>query len=93
MSKWHKIRQCLEQHGAEMPTGSSRAERLQLMLSPDELVLIDDFRFRARMPSRAAAVRELLKRGLAAEGFTGANFGAKSSEFRVSGKTPSGRKG
>ena len=39
-----------------------RGERLQIMLTPDELVLIDDFRFRERMPSRAAAVRELLTR-------------------------------
>ena len=34
----------------------------------DELVPLDDFRYKARMPSRAAAIRELLKRGLAAEG-------------------------
>ena len=39
------------------------------MVSLKELKLVDDFRYRARMPSRAAAVRELLKRGLAAEGF------------------------
>ncbi len=44
----------------------SRAERLQIMLSPDELVVLDDFRFKRRMPSRAAAVRELLRRGLTA---------------------------
>src|SRR5690606_24314831 len=44
-----------------------RAERLQVMLTDDELRILDDWRFRARMPSRAAAVRELLKRGLAAE--------------------------
>src|SRR5262249_48716889 len=45
-----------------------REERLQIMLSAEELVLVDDFRFKKRMPSRASAVRELLKRGLAAEG-------------------------
>jgi hypothetical protein len=61
------------------------------MLAPDELVLVDDFRFKARMPSRAAAVRELLKRGLAAEGFAVAEFGAKSSEYGVSGEAPEGR--
>lgn len=60
-----------------------RGERLQLMLSPDELALIDDFRFKARMPSRAAAVRELLTRGLAAEGYNGAHAGMKSMEFGV----------
>jgi hypothetical protein len=42
------------------------------------------------MPSRAAAVRELLKRGLAAEGFELAASGAKSSEFGVTGKSPTG---
>jgi hypothetical protein len=46
-----------------------RPERLQIMLSPEELKAVDDFRFQTRMPSRAAAVRELLKRGLAGEGF------------------------
>jgi hypothetical protein len=68
-----------------------RAERLQIMLSPDEVVALDDFRFKKRMPSRAAAVRELLKRGLAAEGFSQAAFGVKSSEFGVTGKAPAGR--
>jgi hypothetical protein len=69
-----------------------RAERLQIMLSPEEVTILDDFRFRKRMPSRAAAVRELLKRGLTAEGFTEAAFGAKSSEFGVTGKAPAGRR-
>jgi hypothetical protein len=38
-----------------------RDERLQIMLSPGELALVDDFRFKHRMPTRAAAVRELLR--------------------------------
>ena len=66
----------------------SRDERLQIMLSPDELLLVDDFRFKKRMPSRAAAVRELLRRGLAAEGFAIAAAGVKSSEFGVNGREP-----
>ena len=70
----------------------ARGERLQLMLTPDELTALDDFRFKKRMPSRASAVRELLKRGLAAEGFTSAAYGAKSSDYGVTGKTPIGRK-
>src|SRR6266571_3599779 len=37
-----------------------RSERLQVELSPDEIAAVDEFRYRARMPSRAAAVRELL---------------------------------
>ena len=63
----------------------TRDERLQIMLSPEELKLVDDFRFRKRMPSRASAVRELLRRGLAAEGFTFAEPGRKSVEFGVTG--------
>ncbi len=70
----------------------SRPERLQIMLSEDELTVLDDFRFKKRMPSRAAAVRELMKRGLAAEGFVSAPLGAKSSEYGVVGKTPLGRR-
>ena len=74
-----------------MTNGSNRDERLQIMLSGEELTVLDDFRFRKRMPSRAAAIRELLKRGLAAEGFQAAAFGAKSEEFGVIGKPPGGR--
>jgi hypothetical protein len=59
----------------------SRGERLQIMLSPEELKAIDDWRFEARMPSRAAAIRELLRRGLAALGYDIAQQGARSSDF------------
>jgi len=69
----------------------SRGERLQIMLSAEELTVLDDFRFKQRMPSRASAVRELLKRGLASEGFQAAPFGSKSEEYGVTGKTPAGR--
>ena len=56
------------------------------MLNQPELVAVDDFRFKRRMPSRAAAVRELLRRGLAAEGFAAALHGEKSEEFGVLAK-------
>jgi hypothetical protein len=69
----------------------NRGERLQIMLSADELKVLDDFRFKARMPSRTAAVRELLRRGLASEGFTSAQFGAKSEDYGVVGRAPAGR--
>jgi len=59
-----------------------RGERLQVMLSPEELKALDDFRFRHRMPTRAAAVRELLKFGLAAVGID-AGAGVKSSDYGV----------
>ena len=60
-----------------------RGERLQLMLTGDELKALDNIRFDRRMPSRAAAVRELLKRGLSAEGFRVADGETKSSDFGV----------
>lgn len=66
-----------------------RAERLQVMLSPEELALIDDFRFKHRMPTRAAAVRELLKLGLASIGLP-ASAGTKSSDYGLFGRGPAG---
>ena len=69
-----------------------RGERLQIMLSPDELLLIDDFRFSKRMPSRAATVRELFRRGLAAEGIPLPLSGTKSKDFGVNGKAPQPRR-
>jgi Arc/MetJ-type ribon-helix-helix transcriptional regulator len=41
-----------------------RTHRLQVHLSKDEQRAIEDFRFREHFPSRSAAVRELLQRGL-----------------------------
>ena len=43
----------------------TRAKRLQVHLHADDIAAIDEFRFKARIPSRAAAVREILRRGLA----------------------------
>ena len=60
-----------------------RVERLQIMLSEEELAALDDWRFARRMPSRAAAIRELLKRGLSAEGFNLADKTTKSKQFGV----------
>ena len=60
----------------------TRGERLQVMVSPDELAAVDDFRFKHRMPTRAAAVRELLKLGLTVTASDGAS-GMKSSNFGV----------
>jgi hypothetical protein len=58
-----------------------RDERLQIMLSPEELTLLDDFRFKHRMPTRAAAVRELLRLGLTVDPTDG--DGQKSSNYGV----------
>ena len=65
--------------------GLERPERLQVMLSPEEFRALDNWRFDKRMPSRAAAVRELLRRGLAAEGFLVAHEGSQSSDFGILG--------
>jgi hypothetical protein len=68
-----------------------RGERLQIMLSPEELSALDDFRFKHRMPTRAAAVRELLKFGLASAEIVTGN-GSKSSDYGVLGRGPSGHR-
>lgn len=68
----------------------TRGERLQIMLSPDELEAVDDFRFRQRMPSRAAAVRELFRRGLSAAAMQAAGPGLKSGDFGVFNIGPGG---
>lgn len=53
-----------------------RTEKLQLMLDETELKAIDDWRFQHRMPTRAAAIRELLRRGL----LSGPQFGDPETE-------------
>jgi hypothetical protein len=76
-------------------TDLTRGERLQIMLSPAELTAVDDFRFKQRMPSRAAAVRDLLRLGLGAVGLRPAEPGLKSSSFGVidpnGGRQPKGK--
>lgn len=66
-----------------MSDKQARGERLQIMLTPDEVTALDDWRFKTQMPSRAAAIRELLRRGLAAEGFDLADRATKSTSFGV----------
>src|SRR5262249_32858876 len=65
-----------------MSSEQMRGERLQIMLSPEELATLDDFRFAHRMPSRAAAVRELLRRGLAGSANIAAGR-ARSRDFGI----------
>ena len=71
----------------------TRGERLQIMLTLEELAALDDFRFRQRMPSRAAAVRELFRLGLASVGIKPAGAGAKSGDFGVFDTGPEGHRG
>jgi hypothetical protein len=63
------------------------------MLTKEELEALDNWRFSRRMPSRAAAVRELLKRGLSSEGFLSAELGGKSKDFGVTGESPNDAEG
>jgi hypothetical protein len=63
--------------------GDPRGERLQIMLTKEELTAVDTWRFGRRMPSRAAAVRELLRRGLSAEGFAVSDGVTKSGDYGV----------
>jgi hypothetical protein len=58
-----------------------RAHRLQIMLTEAELKAIRNWRFAKQMPSVASAIRELLKRGLAAEGFILADRNVMSKDF------------
>lgn len=60
----------MSRRNGERPKTSAnreRTQRVQVFLPAGELAAIEEFRFRARMPSRAAAVRELLRRGLAVD--------------------------
>ena len=70
----------------------ARGERLQIMLDVDELAVVDDFRFAHRIPSRAAAIRELLQRGLAAEGWTIGDPNRASKSFGVIATSRANRK-
>jgi hypothetical protein len=49
------------------PRKRERTRRLLVIVTHEQLAAINDFRFRARIPSLAAAVRELLRRGLSAK--------------------------
>ena len=71
----------------------SRGERLQIMLNADELKALDDWRFAHRMPSRSSAIRELLRRGLSAEGTDCTDHRGKSKDFGVVASTPDGNGG
>jgi len=67
-----------------MPNGHLfRGTRLQIMLAPEELAAVDDFRFKNRMPSRASAVRELFRLGLANAVTESAAGGQQSSSYGV----------
>jgi len=62
---------------------SRRTEKLQLMLSDEELRAIDDWRFDNRIPTRAAAIRELLRRGLLSRDTGGPEPNASTRDYGV----------
>lgn len=64
-------------------TGLSRETRLQIMLDEAELAAVDDWRFKQRMPSRASAIRELLKLGLQVAQTGLADPAMRSQDFGV----------
>ena len=58
-----------------------RTAKIQIMLDDEELEAIDSWRFENRLPSRAAAIRELLRRGLVVE----ENFGSPPTQAEFEG--------
>ena len=61
-----------------------RTEKIQVMLDDGELEAIDNWRFDKRLPSRAAAIRELIRRGLVADdAFEPPPSDLSSGEFRI----------
>ena len=60
-----------------------RETRLQVMLDEAELAVIDDWRFKQRMPSRAAAIRRLISLGLLSVGYQTETAGKHSTDFGV----------
>ena len=67
----------------KMAIPPKRTEKLQVMIGEDELKAIDDWRFDHRLPSRAAAIRELIKRGLNTSEFDPPETDAPSGDFRI----------
>jgi hypothetical protein len=55
--------QAMSDHDSER----QKLVRLPVLLSEEELAAIDDYRYSNRIPSRAAAIRQLLFRGLEKE--------------------------
>jgi hypothetical protein len=68
----------------EIAMSGKRTEQLQIMLAIEEINAIDDWRFAHHIPTRGAAVRELMRRGLNGKGpKEGSTEGAASREYGV----------
>ena len=73
---------------------ADRAERLQIILTREELAALDDWRFANRMPTRAAAIRELMRRGMEVRvDGSGAMTILRSRDVRLVQKRPNGGNG
>ncbi len=70
-------------NGGNNPSRQKRLTRLQVMINNEELRALDDFRYKKHMPSRAASIREILRRGLAADGFAIAHEESHSEQFGI----------
>jgi hypothetical protein len=77
-------------NGVRVMNGLSRETRLQIMLDQDELAAIDDWRFKQRMPSRASAIRELLRVALKIETTATADPSMRSRDFGIVGNGGAG---
>ena len=62
---------------------ANRETRLQIMLDEDELRAVDDWRFAHRLPSRAAAIRQLLQIGLGVKTHWRADSGKPSQDYGI----------
>ena len=69
----------------------ARGERLQVMLSPEELAALDDFRFKHRMPTRARSRARAPEAGTDRLAVDGGN-GTKSSNYGVFRRGPDGHR-
>ena len=70
-------------NGVRVMNGLSRETRLQIMLDQEELAAIDDWRFQQRMPSRASAIRELLRIALKIKTEGTADPSRRSQDFGI----------
>ena len=70
--------------------GLSRETRLQIMLDQEELAAIDDWQFQQRMPSRASAIRELLRIALQIRRTSTADPSMRSQDFSIVGNGGAG---
>ncbi len=62
---------------------SKRTERLQIMLLEQEIDAIDRWRYENMIPTRAAAIRELLRRGLVSNELGEPVHNAETAAYRV----------